>query len=434
MDDTNRDLAGVLLAVAALLLLHVLLERPRQAPPRRRRRPRAVWARQWLLRRELYGDYENLLWELHREDHRGFKTYIRITPAFFEEMVARVTPAVQKHDTRLRKALPVGLKLAVTLRFLATGNTYTSLGFSFRTSTSAISLFVPVVCRALIASYKHEVMRCPTTPDEWKDVARTFSTRWQYHNCGGALDGKHIHIRKPNNAGSQYYNYKKFHSVILLALADAQYRFLYVDVGAEGGAGDAGTWWRCNLHTAILSSRIGFPPATTLPNGNMEVPFHIIADDAFALKTWLMKPYSHLSQVHHERVFNYRLSRARRVVENAFGILQMRWRVFTSPMNLQPRLVRDVALCACVLHNLSLQHQPLPPNFVDREHQNHAMVPGAWRDQEPQMLGLQVGQVRNPSRDAKAVRNYLANYYSSDAGAVPWQDQMIYPRGRPPHV
>ena len=159
MDENNKYLAGFFLAIAALLLLQRLVRRPRQAPPRRRRRHRALWARQWLLRRELYGDYDNLLWELHREDRKGFKTFIRITATFFEEMVERITPAVIKQDTKLRKALPVGLKLAVTLRFLATGNSYTSLGFSFRTSTSVISLFVPVICQSLINAYMPEVMR-----------------------------------------------------------------------------------------------------------------------------------------------------------------------------------------------------------------------------------------------------------------------------------
>ena len=326
-DNTTTYLVYLLLAIVALLVLPQFLPQPQ---PPRQRRPRAQWARQWLLRRELFGDYENLLWELHREDHKGFKTFIRISPAFFEQMVVNITPALRKQQTRLRKPIPVGLKLAVTLRFLATGNSYTSLAFSFRTSKSAISLFVPAVCKALIAAYKHRYLQCPRTPAEWDEVAQLFATRWNYHNCVGALDGKHIAIRKPNHAGTQYFNYKKFHSIILMALADAQYRFLYVDIGAEGAAGDAGTWYRSNLHRAITTGRVGFPEDAELPNANYRVPFHIVADDAFALSTWLMKPYAHLSQVHTERVYSYRLSRARRVVENAFGILQMRWRVFST--------------------------------------------------------------------------------------------------------
>ena len=431
MDDNNTYLAYLLLAIVALFIMPQFWPRPQ---PRRQRRPRAQWARQWLLRRELYGDYENLLWELHREDHKGFKTFIRITPAFFEQMIAKITPAVRKQETRLRKPIPVGLKLAVTLRFLATGNTYTSLGFSFRTSTSAISLFVPVVCKALIAAYKEDYLKCPTTPAEWNEVARTFATRWNYYNCGGALDGKHIAIRKPNLAGTQYFNYKRFHSIILMALADAQYRFLYVDIGAEGAAGDAGTWYRSNLNRAINTGRVGFPEDAELPNANYRVPFHIIADDAFALNTWLMKPYAHLSQVHTERVYSYRLSRARRVVENAFGILQMRWRVFGLTIQLQPPIVRLITMCACVLHNVILHHNPPHRHHVDREDAEHNFVPGAWREEDNLMEGLQMDQGRNPPRRAKGLRDYLAKYYASPAGCVPWQDRLIYPHGRPAHV
>ena len=129
-----------MLATVAMMIFNYMVEPPHPPPPPPpiRRRPRRLWSRQWLLRREVFGEYDNLLAELHREDSRGFKTFVRITPDFFEEMVERITPAVQKKETRLRKPLAVGLKLAVTLRFLATGNTYQSLEFSFRTSKSSI--------------------------------------------------------------------------------------------------------------------------------------------------------------------------------------------------------------------------------------------------------------------------------------------------------
>ncbi|XP_068250734.1 uncharacterized protein [Palaemon carinicauda] len=91
------------------------------------------------------------------------------------------------------------------------------------------------VCKAVIVVYKDEVLRCPKTEEDWKEVAARFSSRWNYHNCLGAVDEKHIGIKKPHNAGSYYYNYKGFHSIVLMAVADATFKFLYVDVGAEGG-------------------------------------------------------------------------------------------------------------------------------------------------------------------------------------------------------
>ncbi|XP_068232103.1 uncharacterized protein [Palaemon carinicauda] len=112
-------------------------------------------------------------------------------------------------------------------------------------------LFVPEVCEAIIDTYQHEFLKCPKTPEEWKTVAEVFANKWNYHNCIRALDGKHVPIKKPRKLGSLYYFYKKFHSIILIAVADAKYKFLYIDVGAEGGAGNGGAWSKYNLHHAI---------------------------------------------------------------------------------------------------------------------------------------------------------------------------------------
>lgn len=293
---------------------------------------------------------------------------------------------------------------------------------------------MPKVCKAIIDTYKHEVLKCPKTPEEWKTVAEVFTKKWNYHNCGGALDGKHVPIKNPKKGGSLYYNYKKFHSIILMAVADAKYKFLYVDVGAEGGAGDGGTWIKCNLHHAIEQNRVGFPEDSTLPNDDTPIPFHIIADDAFALKTTLMKPYSHTSQVHHEKIYSYRLSRARRVVENAFGILQMRLRFFGTTIQQEPKVVKLLTMCGCVLHNLILDHYPFAPTDVDREDAQHNMLPGAWREEPNLMEQLMRRKGSNYTRQSKAVRDYLAYYYASEAGAVPWQERLVYPRGRPTQV
>ncbi|XP_046335592.1 uncharacterized protein LOC124117652 [Haliotis rufescens] len=151
-------------------------------------------------------------------------------------MVEKLTPHLMKQTTFMREPLEVGLKLASTLRFLATGNSYRSLQYSFRVEASTICKFLPEVCKAIIEVFRDKVLSCPKTEEEWKEVAEMFSSRWNYHNCLGALDGKHVATKKPPKAGSLCYNYKGFHSIVLRAVADAGYKFLYVDVGTEVGA------------------------------------------------------------------------------------------------------------------------------------------------------------------------------------------------------
>ncbi|XP_064079521.1 uncharacterized protein LOC135196611 [Macrobrachium nipponense] len=111
--------------------------------------------------------------------------------------------------------------------------------------------FIPLVCQAIIDTYGPEVMKCPKTAEELNDVAKRFASKWNYFNCVRTPDGKHVAIKKPKGGGSLYFNYKKFHSIVLMALSDAKYMFLFVDVGAEGDAGDGGTLQKCNMARAI---------------------------------------------------------------------------------------------------------------------------------------------------------------------------------------
>ena len=112
-----------------------------------------------------------------------------------------------------------------------------------------------------------------------------------------------------------------FHSIVLLALVDSNYEFLYIDVGANGLCSDGGIFKDYNLYKALENSTAGLPPRTLLPHDDQPLPHFIAGDDAFGLRTWLLKPNPHQGMTREERIFNYRLSFARRVSENASGIL-----------------------------------------------------------------------------------------------------------------
>ncbi|XP_060081098.1 putative nuclease HARBI1 [Ylistrum balloti] len=115
---------------------------------------------------------------------------------------------------------------------------------------------------------------------------------------------------------------------------------------------DAGVFNESTLEPALRQKTLGLPPPERLPNDNDISPYFIVGDDAFPLRTYLMKPYSHHYLEHDERVFNYRTSRGRRVVENPFGIPAMRFRCLLTHLQTTPENAILITKACVVLHQI----------------------------------------------------------------------------------
>ena len=131
-------------------------------------------------------------------------------------------------------------------------------------------------------------MRCPKTPEQWKQVSERLSALWNFQNCLGAINGKHIAIRKPKQSGTYFYNYKVFFSIVLMAVADADYKSLFVDMWANGSCADSGVFKLTNIYKAVMSGDAGFPDADNLPHDDSPVPYAFIGDEAFGFRSWIM--------------------------------------------------------------------------------------------------------------------------------------------------
>ena len=133
-------------------------------------------------------------------------------------------------------------------------------------------------------AYQDEEMTCPTSPEDWLEVESIFRGRWNIPHALGALDGKHILIRCPRWGGSLYHNYKGFHSIVLLALVDGDYKFLWVDLGAAKSNSDAQIFKHSDLRHKIEDGTIGFQESESLVDDGPKVNYFILGDDAFPLK------------------------------------------------------------------------------------------------------------------------------------------------------
>ena len=308
----------------------------------------------------------------------------------------------------------------IIFRFLATGNSYKSLSFNYRVSPATTGQIVPEVCKAIWEKLQPIHLRMPQDKADWKLIAQNFETLWQFPHCLGAIDGKHILIQAPHNSGSLYFNYKGTFSVVLMAIADANLRFIFVDVGSYGRNSDGGIFANSKFGKALRDSKLEIPDEEALPgdDGGALVPYVFVGDEAFPLMKNLMRPFPvgrrNVPQEH--LIFNYRLSRARRIVENVFGILAARWRIYHTKIVLQPENVTQVVLATCVLHNF-LQSTSTPAEIAsmgfENEHQRqHNLVQGPRR-------GNRWGD------GATETREHFVRYFSG-AGQVPWQYDYVW--------
>ena len=194
-------------------------------------------------------------------------------------------------------------------------------------------------------------VKTPSSEQEWFEISQKLQTRWNYPYALGAIDGEHVMIRKPSNAGSYYYNYKHTHSIILLAITGPEYKCLYADIGSNGRVNDSGVWNKSPLLLqAIQNGSVKLPKDDALPKGVI-APYVFVGDDAFALKKFMMKPYPQQTLTADKRVLKYRHSRARRISDNLFGISASRWRIFLTTINLEPKPVKNMVLSVLALHD-----------------------------------------------------------------------------------
>lgn len=255
-------------------------------------------------------------------------------------------------------------------------------------------------------------MRLPTSVDEWEQIASGFNKKANFPHCLGAVDGKHIRLKKPLNSGSLYFNYKDFFSIILLAIVDSDYRFVYVSVGSYGKECDSSIFKETKFWKMMLDDSLQIPaPCPLTRDSETRVPYVVIGDEGFGLHENLLRPFGGTHLDKNKRIFNYRLTRARRYVECAFGILANKWRIFHRPLDLDKTTAVWTVKACTILHNFIRDKEGSNSDNNVSEEFNYENLPHEVRTRG--------------GNTANLVRTEFVNYFVSEAGSVPWQDEAI---------
>ena len=229
---------------------------------------------------------------------------------------------------------------------------------------------------------------------------------WQFPCCWTALDGCHIPMKCPPGglqSCKEYHNFKNFYSIVLMAMVDSHYRFVWDSCGFPGNSHDAVIFRSTDIWTRIEE---GLIPVIGKTVGDVTVPPLVVGDSAFPLRTWLMKPYTNAILTPKQRYFNYRLSRARMVTEGASGQLKGRWRVLLRKSESSQANVRITTLACMVLHNICIARGDAIIKKLDLSLDAN----GQKRNREEIRKLLQMrncSRIRDVSVEANKVRNAL---------------------------
>ncbi|XP_053283259.1 uncharacterized protein LOC128444682 [Pleuronectes platessa] len=386
--------------------------------------------RRWTVRppnadRSVMGEFSVLVKPMRTLDEGMHFGYFGMSAHRFDELLRRVEPLVRHERTHSR---PVGLqeRLAVTLRLLASGNSQRSVAESYKLGVSTVSRIVSEMCSAIWQALEEDYVSLPKGT-EWTDIAQDFWRLWNFPNCVGCIDDRRVSVRKSSD--SVYHNDAQ--SIELFATCDAHHRFTMVDISSYDCENEKRIFRISHFGSRLLNKTLELPEPVALPGSSAKLPHVFLGDAAFPLHENLMRPYSGVNLDDAQKTYNYRHSRALKVIENTFDILVARWKILGRPIEYYPEKAVDVVKACIALHNMLAHNDAaesptgrryIPPNLTDNTEASGVLIPGDWRSPVTRHTNLRhPGRVSRTraSNTAIAARNNLKSFFLTPQGLLP---------------
>uniref|UniRef100_A0A3Q3K840 DDE Tnp4 domain-containing protein n=1 Tax=Monopterus albus TaxID=43700 RepID=A0A3Q3K840_MONAL len=291
---------------------------------------------------------------LNNFDDKQWKEHFSMSRSTFEYVLQLVKDTLKQKTTRWRKPIEPRRRLAVTLWWYATPSEYRTISGLFGVGLSTVCVLVRQVTAALKSTLLERFVRLPEG-ERLEQALQGFAGRG-YPMCAGAIGGTHVPVIAPKKDHAAYFNRKGWHSIVMQAVVDHNFTDIYV--GCPGSTHDARVLADSPLYKRAEDQM------STMVNG-VEVPVHLIGDPAYPLTKWLMNGFTnHHCLTPEQHNFNYRLSSARMVVENAFDRLKGRWRCLLKCNVINVEFIPDIVAVCCILHNVcELKKDTFLPNW-----------------------------------------------------------------------
>ena len=301
------------------------------------RQQRRLWVHDRGLHKPGFFD-QNLLGSFNA---REFKGRMRMDVSTFEYLCATLALDLQRQDTRLRLAIPVQVKVVVSISRLATGNSMQYIADLYKIGLSSSQRAVSEFCGAMKKNMLRKFISWPS-PSTMERYAQEFQDLQQIPYVVGAVDGSHIPIVAPRLPSPDYYNRKGFHSILLQGVVSAKCLFWDFDIGWTSLMHDANLWARTAIGQYCEAGKLW--------------PYTLVGDVAYPCRPWMLAPFKgHKDGLSREEYhWNFVQSSTRMCVERAFGMLKGRWRILLKRVDVHLKNVPDLVSTCLVLHNMCI--------------------------------------------------------------------------------
>ncbi|XP_037931000.1 putative nuclease HARBI1 [Teleopsis dalmanni] len=349
--------------------------------------------------------------EVPKRDASFFKENFRMTMDTFKELCDLVK-SMKKQNSNFRRPIPLEKRVAIAVYALGSSAEYRTVGNLFGVSKSSVCIILKEFCtevwKIMQPIYLNQYLLSEATI---RDCINGFNILG-FPQCISAIDGCHIEVRPRKSEAVDYYNYKGWYSVVLLAAVDYRCRFMYINIGCPGRCNDSQIFEKSKLKQHHMKPMM---KEFCVEINGVCVPPLLLGDSAFRFSDILMKPYPFSEFASPtEKYFNYVLSKCRRVVENAFGHLKARFRRIGKGLDNHIDNVNLIVKSACVLHNfLNERSDKINLNWQNqlKEWEANNVKP------QPEWTALLTDNDPTSENIRSAIATFLAELVSGTSGA-----------------
>ncbi|XP_046404950.1 uncharacterized protein LOC124170281 [Ischnura elegans] len=383
---------------------------------KKKRAKRRFWEHPSLAMRSESGIFQAMYEDLRQHPEKFFDFY-GMSISTFDELLSSVKIAITKKDTVARMAITAEERLSVTLRYLIHGINFSFLGKDFMIGRSTISGIVRETCAAILKALQPKEMPEPTTED-WTRISEEFYHKTSFPNCLGAVDGRQVKIVSSQAVIVASKKFKNCNSVVVMGVADANYKFTAVEVGLfSGDEGGEFSIEKSSFGSSLLAKSLAIPLPCPPPNSERALPFVFIGREDFPPHENILQPYAGKDLKVKCSIFNNRLARAYSSIDCALAILCHKFKLLRVGLTVAPEFGMSIVKTICILHNFLGERDGL--NMDDS-------FACSLED-----YALFRSEVEVIAEDSKSRREEFADYFVSPAGEVSWQTHGVEKHEQP---